>query len=332
MPLPKSASFRPSAAVRAPALEVAAGVIHGENGRILIARRPDHVHQGGLWEFPGGKLEPGETVEEALRRELREELDIEVLESTPLIRIHHTYPDRNILLHVHRVGRFRGQAKGMQGQTVLWVAPEELPDFEFPAANRPIVTAARLPDRYAILDDESGDAEALRERLHRLVAAGVKLVRLRASRLTAHQYEALAAYAAQCCRSERIALLLNGNPEQARRLGAAGIHLNSKQLLSLGERPLEPGFWVAASCHGPEELCRAERIGADFAVLGPVRPTATHPEAEPLGWETFAAWVEGTVLPVFALGGLGPSDMPEAQRRGGQGIAAIREILERTAL
>lgn len=331
MPRHQTAQSRPPDQADTPALEVAAGVVRREDGRVLIARRPGHVHQGGLWEFPGGKLEPGETVEAALRRELREELDIDVEESAPLIRIRHAYPDRKILLHVLRVERFRGRARGMQGQPVLWVAPEELPGFEFPVANRPIVAATRLPDRYAILDDDAGDPATLQNRLHELAAAGVRFVRLRASRLAAHQYEAVAADAAKFCRSAGIALLLNGNPEQALRLGAAGIHLGAARLMALARRPLDRGCWVAASCHGPEELRQAERVGVDFAVLGPVYPTATHPGAEPLGWDTFAALADAAKIPVFALGGLCPADIPEARCRGGQGIAAIRGILERSA-
>lgn len=320
----------PSAAAHfvAPVLEVAAGVVLDGEGRVLIAKRPAHLHQGDLWEFPGGKLEPGETAEQALRRELREEIDIEVLECSPLIGIRHDYPDRRVRLSVWRVERFSGDPRGLQGQPVRRVAPDELPGYEFPAANRPIVAAARLPDHYAILDAESADPEVLRDRLHRCADAGMTLVRLRASRLSLPHYGALAEYAADFCRSRGIRLLLNGDPDRVRRTGAAGLHLRSDQLMALRERPLDAAHWVAASCHGPEELRQAERIGADFAVLSPVRATATHSEAEPLGWEAFAEWVDEAVIPVYALGGLRPADTAEAKRRGAQGIAAIRGFLE----
>ncbi|MGZ8216384.1 Nudix family hydrolase [Methylomagnum sp.] len=320
------------APTEAPTLHVAAGVVHDGAGRVLIAKRPGHVHQGGLWEFPGGKLEPGETVEQALCRELREELDIETLAATPLIGIHHHYPERRVRLEVWRVEKFEGQAKGMQDQPIRWVTPDELPAYEFPAANRPIVAAARLPDHYAILDADSSDTERLRDRLHRLADAGVGLIRLRASRLDSRHYAALAEYAAPFCRARRIDLLLNGDPALVRQTGAAGLHLRADQLLALRERPLEASFWVAASCHSPVELRQAERIGADFAVLSPVQVTATHPEAVPLGWAQFAAWVEPAALPVYALGGLTPADTAEAKWHGAQGIAAIRGFLDGAAL
>ena len=309
-------------------LEVAAGVLVDGQGRVLIAKRPAHLHQGDLWEFPGGKLEPDETSEQALRRELKEEIDIEVLKATPLISIRHDYPDRQVRLSVWKIGEFSGCHRGLQGQPVRWVATGELPYFDFPAANRPIVTAARLPDHYAILDADSGETEVLRNRLHRLADAGLRLIRLRASRLAPDRYRELAEYAAEFCRSKGIRLLLNGVPELARSTGAAGLHLRSDELMAFTTRPLDPASWVAASCDSAAELRKAETLGVDFAVVGPVFETPSHPEAEPLGWDRFEALAEEAAIPVYALGGLRPADTEEAQWRGAQGIAGIRGILE----
>lgn len=308
-------------------LHVAAGVVRNDRGEILIARRPAHVHQGDLWEFPGGKLEPGETAREALSREIHEELNLEVIDASPLIRIRHAYPERRVLLDVWRVDRFEGTPAGMQGQPIRWVSPDDLPRFAFPAANRPIVTAARLPDRYAILDDESGDEAVLRERLHRIVSRGIRLIQLRARRLAAHQYEALAEFAEEYCRARGVALLLNADPEWVARTSAAGVHLTAERLMRLNGRPLEKDRWVAVSCHDLRELRHAERIGADLAVLAPVLPTPTHPAAKPLGWKAFAELVDRVNLPVFALGGLSPADIEVARSHGAQGVAAIRGFL-----
>lgn len=126
-------------------LHVAAGVIVGPEGQILIAERAKHRHQGGLWEFPGGKVEPGETVQQALARELWEELNIHVGHARPLIQIRHRYPDKSVLLDVWRVESFTGEPHGREGQPLAWVCPEALVQYAFPAANVPIVTAARLP-------------------------------------------------------------------------------------------------------------------------------------------------------------------------------------------
>jgi 8-oxo-dGTP diphosphatase len=314
-----------------PVLKVAAGVILDHIGRVLIAKRPAHVHQGDLWEFPGGKLEPGETGEQALRRELKEELDIEVVATSPLIGIRHAYSDRRVRLDVWRVERFSGIPKGLQGQPIRWAAPDELPGLAFPAANRPIVTAARLPDHYAIIDARSDNPAVVRDWLERLVTAGIQWVRLRPNGITMHQYRYLAEGAIDFCRAHGLRLLLSGDPELVRRTGAAGLHLRSDQLMALRARPLAPSFWLAASCHDRAELRQAKRIGADFAVLGPVCPTTSHPGAEPLGWAGFQSLAEEATIPVFALGGLRSSDVGEAKRRGGQGVAAIRGFLERSA-
>ena len=312
-------------------LEVAAGVILDGNGRVLIAIRPDHLHQGGLAEFPGGKLEPGETPEQALYRELREELAIDVEQASPLIAIRHDYPDRAVRLWVFRVERFRGEPRGVQGQPIAWVAADQLPALEFPAANRPIVAAARLPDLYAILDAASGDPAVVCATLGRFRESGIRLVRLRGNALPADRYAALAAAAAHEARRLGLDLLLSGSPNLVQQTGAAGLHLRSAELLAARERPVGRDVWLAASCHSLRELQQAADVGADFAVLGPVAPTASHPGARILGWDGFAELAAAAFLPVFALGGMTRADTAEAKRCGGQGVAGIRGFLERGA-
>ena len=121
-------------------IHVVAGIIfHEHKQQVLIALRPQHLHQGGLWEFPGGKVEAGEKVSTALRRELKEELAIEVLEAKPYATICHDYPDKSVLLDFWEVSRFAGEAKGCEGQKLAWVSFEELGDYEFPEANKPII-------------------------------------------------------------------------------------------------------------------------------------------------------------------------------------------------
>ena len=142
-------------------MHVAVAVIQDSSGRILLSRRADHAHQGGLWEFPGGKLDPGETLAQALKREIREELGIEVQSHSPLIRINHRYPDRSVLLDVHRVTAYSGVPEGREGQPLVWVAPESMRDYPMPAADRPIVTALRLPDSYLITGQDFTNKEVV---------------------------------------------------------------------------------------------------------------------------------------------------------------------------
>ncbi|MCL5049052.1 8-oxo-dGTP diphosphatase MutT [Aliidiomarina maris] len=120
-------------------VHVAVGVVENPAGEILISRRAAHQHQGNLWEFPGGKVEAGESVQHALARELLEEMNIEVTECAPLTVIEHAYPDKRVRLDVWQVTAFNGQAKGLEGQEWLWVARRELDAYPFPAGNVPIL-------------------------------------------------------------------------------------------------------------------------------------------------------------------------------------------------
>jgi 8-oxo-dGTP diphosphatase len=306
-------------------LDVAVGVIPDKDGRILISRRANHRHQGGLWEFPGGKIEVGETATAALRRELQEEIGLDAIQVSPLITIHHDYVDRRVRLNVFRVDEFEGTARSLEGQPVEWVEAHNLHRYQFPAANRPIIAAARLPHRYAILEPSSTDPGMLVKDLELRATTGITLMRLRASQWDQSRYERLAYPAVKYCRSRGISLLLNNQPDLVERTGAAGLHLRADQLMASQERILPPHYWIAASCHNEAELEQAARIGVDFVVLGPVKATLTHPNATPLGWKAFALMAERAMIPAFALGGLAESDIAEARARGGQGIAGIRE-------
>ncbi len=310
-------------------VHVAAAVIVDAAGRVLIARRPAHVHQGGLWEFPGGKVEAGEDVRSALRRELHEELGLEPgLEpgsARPLIRLAHDYPDKSVLLDVWRVAHYVGEPYGREGQAVRWVEPEALTGFDFPAANQAIVSAARLPERYLVTGEFADTAECLR-RLSRALEAGVRLVQFRAGWLEADEFARLACQMRERCHAAGARLLLNTEPAMAAELGVDGVHLSSARLRACTERPLPAVQWVAASVHNAEELAQAMRIGCDFVVAGPVLPTASHPGAATLGWAGLRTLTEQAGLPVYALGGVGPAQLEQAWAQGAQGIAAIRAL------
>ena len=122
-------------------VHVAVGVILDADRNVLITRRAQHAHQGGLWEFPGGKVETGESPLSALMRELREELGIVIGRTSALLEVHHDYGDKTVLLDVHVVWEFSGEARGLEDQPLAWVAPQDLARYAFPAANIPIVSA-----------------------------------------------------------------------------------------------------------------------------------------------------------------------------------------------
>ena len=305
------------------ALHVAVGVIRDGNGNILLTQRAKNAHQGGLWEFPGGKLEADETTLQALQRELFEEVGIQVKTARPLIKINHQYSDLRVLLDVWQVNNFGGTAQACEGQSMRWVKPEHLKQFTFPAANLPIITAARLPDRYAILEGNSRTEVLLN--LERILRTGVTVIQVRLKSLPNSEHQALCASVLARCRRQNIITLLNSDLSISTQ-AADGIHLSSRELLKLDARPT--GWeWVSASCHNIKELQHAERIGVDFAVLAPILPTSTHPDATPLGWETLAKLTSTSNLPVYALGGLDLDDINRVTAAGAQGIAGISAFL-----
>lgn len=305
-------------------VHVAAAVIRGADGRVLIARRPDDKHQGGLWEFPGGKVEEGEAVQVALSRELEEELGIRVSSARPLIQVHHDYPDKQVLLDVWEVSAFTGEPHGAEGQPLAWVTEQELADYEFPAANQPILAAARLPDRYLITPDELEPQELL-QGVRAALAKGVRLIQLRAPNMFDAQYRDLAVDIQGLC-ARRAQLMLKGPLEWLGDFPAAGWHLTADQLRRYAPRgrPFPKERWLAASCHSAEELELATEMGVDFVTLSPLQATQTHPDAQPLGWDAAQEMIRRFNKPVFLLGGVGPDDLPRAWQTGAQGVAGIR--------
>lgn len=336
-------------------IHVVAGVLRDAAGRVLIARRPAGVHQGGLWEFPGGKLEAGEAPKMGLARELREELGIEPRASRPLIQVEHDYGDRRVLLDVHLVLRYRGQPRGREGQPLTWCSIEALDPAHFPPADRPVISALGLPPlclitpeaspstavtvnlmdvssavagTMSVSEDTSPPAGFL-ACLERATEAGGMLVQLRAHGLSDGEFEALARAAAPICRARALPLLLNRALEVASPLLsqhlARGVHLSAARLNQLTRRPNTSGL-LGASCHTAEDLARASALQLDYAVLSPVCPTRSHPDARPLGWDGFARLVRSACVPVYALGGLTAQDLDRAWAHGAQGIAAMRGL------
>ncbi|MDP2227288.1 MAG: Nudix family hydrolase [Moraxellaceae bacterium] len=307
---------------------VVAAVIRRE-GKILIAKRPAHLHMGGLWEFPGGKVEAAEPVEAALLRELEEELGIAPTAFRPLIRIAHDYPDKSVCLDVWDVTAFRGEPQGLEGQPLAWVRPDELALHEFPAANRPIVTAARLPARYLITPDMISAAER-QHWLEQRLARGAQLVLFRAPHLPRDAYLAEASDLLRTCRAAGAALMLHGAVELLQDVAADGVHLPARHLRAESVAGLPPGSWLAASVHDEHELALATSLGADFVTLSPVATTSSHPGMAGMGWSSFAHLVRAAVLPVYALGGMTDTDVDRAREHGAQGVAGITGLFAET--
>ncbi|QDE41689.1 Nudix family hydrolase [Luteibacter pinisoli] len=305
-------------------MHVLAGVLVDGAGRILIAQRPPGKHLAGMWEFPGGKVEPGEAPMAALERELDEELGIAVdpLSFEDLIRVPWNYGERSMLLEAVVVRAWTGEPQALEAAAIDWRLPRDIDPAMLAPADRPILAAIWLPEHYPITPADASVAHAS-TLVRAALARGERLLQWRLPGVPVDEVRAGAAALLPEVRRFGAHLLLSRDIEGARALGV-GVHLSSAQVRELGERPLPLGSLVGASCHDPDELALASALGCDFATLSPVEPTQSHPDTPPLGWPRFAKWAENASLPVYALGGLAPAEVPMARMHAGQGIAGIR--------
>ena len=281
-----------------------------------------------MWEFPGGKVESGETVEQTLIRELKEELDIDIEGFRPFITNAHAYNDKQVCLHVYKILSYSGEAKGMEGQQVKWLPISQLSSKDFPEANIAIIKALQLPEKY-LITGKFTDTNDFISKLKSALSNNIKLVQLRLKKDSLKDLSELQVLveqtAAQCEQSGAI-LMLNIATElmevlKLENIQFSGFHADSRSLKSLSQRPKTKLF--STSCHNLEELQRAVQLKSDFVVLSPVQPTTSHPEMQALGWQQFSAMLEDMPVPVYALGGVSEKDMETAWSHGAQGIAAI---------
>lgn len=314
-------------------VEVAAAVLQKPDGTFLLAQRPPGKIWAGYWEFPGGKVEPGETPRHALVRELHEELGITVETAYPWITRVFTYPHATVRLNFFRVTRWRGEPHPHEGQQFAWQrAPsptlaqrekERVVVAPMLPANAPVLRALELPPLYAISNVKELGEEVFIRRLQAGLKNGLRLVQLREKNYSRGALLALAQRMLPMMRQYGAHLIINSDLALAQEIGADGVHLASGQLASLEARP--ETLWCAASCHNADELRRAEDSGCDFAVLGPVLPTLSHPGEATLGWDKFSEITRGCSIPVYALGGLRLDDMETAWRHGAHGVAMLRQ-------
>ncbi|UXY14718.1 Nudix family hydrolase [Chitiniphilus purpureus] len=310
-----------------PVVHVAAGILIDHQGRFLMASRPPGKAYAGYWEFPGGKLEAGETAQQALARELVEELGVAINAAVPWIVQGFTYPHATVRLHFFRVTGWDGEPQPHEGQAFAWQQPGQLTVSPILPANGPILRGLALPDQLAVSAAGILGTETWLARLDAALAAGLRMLILREPGLDPMAYAALAQAVLTRARPYGCRVLLHGAPETSGALvtglGAHGLHMPARVAAAMARRP--SGFdWLGVSAHDAAELAAAQRIGADYALLGHVAATASHPDAPPLGWHGFADLVgAGWPFPIYAIGGLCSSDLPTAQAHGGHGVAAL---------
>ncbi len=310
----------PMQAIPTPAITVVAAIIRGEDRLICLSKRADHKHQGGLWEFPGGKVEQGETLDAALARELEEELGMVGAVSAPFMTIAHQYDDLHVTLHFRDVGAWQGEPQGREGQPVQWFAPEELAGLCFPAANQPVVNAIRLPEQLVIAPEAITLADLL-SGIDRLDAAQQGLYLRQWSDHA--EVPAIVAH----CHERGVKVWLRATGEQAEttatELDAFALHFTGNALKQLNARPAFDGI-ISAAVHDQVACDKAAALGLDMALVSPVLPTPTHPDRPALGWPQAELLMKGAPLACYALGGVTPEDLANARDHGAVGVAGIR--------
>lgn len=303
-------------------VDVVAAVIVRTDGRFLLARRPDGKPYAGYWEFPGGKVEAGESLLHALARELHEELGIEVRHAYPWLVRHFDYEHASVKLHFFRVVAWDGEPHGKESQLLAWQKPGAVDVAPLLPANGPILSALELPSVCAISNIAEMGEEPFMASMAKALEQGLRLVQLREKALSLPELERVAQGVVTLAYAHGARVVINADVHLAQAVGADGVHLTSAALMKLEARPQVR--LVSASCHSAAELAKAAELGLDYVQLSPVLPTLSHPGAPALGWDAFAALIRDYPLPVYALGGMSPAHLEAAWTAGAHGIALLR--------
>lgn len=305
-------------------VDAAVAVLLREDGKVLLGQRPEGKSWAGWWEFPGGKIEEGETPYHALQRELQEELGTSAIEAYPWLTRSFDYPERSVKLHFFMVRRWTAEPHGKEDQQLSWQNPMNLTVGPMLPANAPILDALTLPPVYAITNLAETEENIFFQRLKIALDAGLKLIQVREKHLNTHQLETFAKRVIALSRPYGARVMINADIALSQELNADGVHLTAGQLMALQSKP--EGLLCGASCHNAAELAQAANLALDFVVLAPVMPTRSHPEVEPLGWQNFTQLIQDYPLPVYALGGLETQDLAPAWQSGAHGIAMQRAV------
>ena len=307
-------------------VNAAVAVLMRDDGQVLLGQRPADKPWGGWWEFPGGKIEQGESPYHALQRELQEELGTEAIEAYPWLTRSFDYPERKVNLHFFIVRRWTDAPHGQEGQQLSWQNPAALTVDPMLPANAPVLSALLLPTTYAITNLAEMGKILFFAQLRKALANGLRLIQVREKHLSRAELKTFAQRVIALARPYAARVLINADIEFANSVGADGVHLNAIRLMAMQARP--EGLLCGASCHNAIELEHAANLGLDFVLLSPVMSTRSHPDIAALGWREFSRLMQNYPLPVYALGGLEPQNMVSAWQHGAHGIAMQRAVWE----
>jgi 8-oxo-dGTP diphosphatase len=312
-----------------PIVDVVAAAIRDGAGRLLLAQRPAGKHLAGLWEFPGGKREPGESAHEALARELYEELGIDVAASQPLMSLTHHYPGKSVRLQIRGVVDYRGQASGREGQAIDWFTLDAARALPMPAADRPILKLLAVDPRCCIVDSaaEGLVIERVEQAWRSHLEAGGQSLCLLTAGIEGRALEDLVGRCATLARGAGARWLTDAPLDLAMHLQADGVVLDLDHHRHLDARPLPADKVLALRCTDAPDFEHAARLEADLACLAPVRSKG--PVRPDIDWAALDEQIKASPLPVL-LWGAEPGVLARARDLGAFGVATTDYPLEKS--
>ncbi len=306
--------------------DVAVAIFLRPDGTFLLSSRPEGKPYSGYWEFPGGKIEPGESVQDALVRELIEELNVTITVSHPWFTFLMRYTHATVRLHCWRVLAWTGEMHGMEGQAFAWQSIDAIEVTPTLPGCVPIFRALALPQTMWISNaaalGTSAWLAALESALDRLDRVGAPMIQVREKSMEGAALQDFATRVIRLARPRGAKVLINGDIDLARAVGADGVHLPASQIAALKVRPDLP--LVGASTHSRDEILRAAERGCDYCVLGPVKETPSHPGQPGIGWSRFAQLALDAPVPVLGIGGLNEAERGDSIAAGAHGLAMLR--------
>ncbi|WP_336949318.1 thiamine phosphate synthase [Acinetobacter junii] len=282
--------------------------------KVLVGWRQANQHQGNKHEFPGGKIEEGETPEQACRREVYEEVGIGLKEWHQFDVIRHEYEDIIVTLHLFHT-YVPDELLSLIHQPWSWFSRDQLADLNFPKANSTIIERLIWSHLIKISDQVDELPKTNSQMYLRIESKDIEKLQQQLIKL-----------------SEQQLLKLIVNVDVWQQLNTVlqekikTVHLKQSQLMQLKKGDLVEAKRYIAACHDAVSVQHAHQIGCDAIFLSPVNPTATHPNSKVLGWDGFAALAQNSDIPVFALGGVAPADLEQAQKHNAYGLAGIRQF------
>ena len=299
------------------------GVLRNKNNDILIAERRADQFMAGFWELPGGKIEPNESPEQAITRELQEELAIEIQQLSLHQTMSHDYEDRTINLSIYTIDQYQNTPIGAEGQKIAWVKINQLTTYKLLPTMKSFINSLTLPNKYWITP-ANHDSDEWMQKIDQKIDQGIKLIQLR-SKIPLDS--TIINEVRNKCQQYGVRLLLNTLNKDFTALNCDGYHLTTHEMQSLTQNPC-PNHLLSVSTHNLTEALQAQKLGADFIVISPVQATQTHPDTPPIGWNAAKEIVDKLNIPVYFLGGMTKNDLKKTLELGAQGIAGVSALLE----